>query len=142
MTIRVRPQILVNPNNRFQYPHSSSIPSLLPYPTNVSILQPFSLPTIVLSLHHHFQSPNQFPSQHRQVALSPQPSGCLQVSTACRWPAKPRHTAVCTAAPPWQRGSTHNTGQTFVCPGLLPQLFLHALAKGCLLHFQRRFIYI
>ena len=24
---------------------------------------------------------------------SPQPSGCLQVSTACRWPAKPRHTA-------------------------------------------------
>ena len=52
-----------------QSPHSSSIPSLLPYPTSFSILQSFSLPTIVLSPHHRSQSPNQFPSQYRQVAL-------------------------------------------------------------------------
>ena len=45
--------------------------------------QSFSIPTLILnaitpSISHILQS---------------QPSGCLHVSTACRWPAKPRHTA-------------------------------------------------
>ena len=45
--------------------------------------QSFSIPTLILnaitpSISHILQS---------------QPSGCLHISTACRWPAKPRHTA-------------------------------------------------